>query len=238
MMAKRAAGILPPLDFEEALEVTAIHSVVRSAALRASGSSARVRSARRITPCRTSRSRAADRSRGRGDQPRAPRRAVPGRDAGVQPARAGGAAPAARGRRRPHRPRAAHRGVSRAVRADRRDEPLPMRVPGRSAASVPVHADANGSLRVAAVGPAARSHRSDRHGVGAAAGGADVMARTGSPRPRSARAWNPPAPASRPAPPRRTRQRTRASRRERCGGSARWTAGASGCSATPRNAWA
>ena len=27
MMAKRAAGILPPLDFEEALEVTAIHSV-------------------------------------------------------------------------------------------------------------------------------------------------------------------------------------------------------------------
>src|SRR5206468_640974 len=27
MMAKRTAGILPPLDFEEALEVTAIHSV-------------------------------------------------------------------------------------------------------------------------------------------------------------------------------------------------------------------
>ena len=183
--------------------MTAIHSV--SGLLPpVAGSCARVRSARRITPCPTSAlvGRRVDPAAGR-DQPRAPRRAVPRRDAGVQPARARSAAPAARGRRRPHRPRAAHRRVPRAVRADRRDESVPVRVSRRSAASLPLHADADRSLRVAAVRAAARSHRSDRDGVGAAASGVDVVGRRGVHR------RNPRARGAGPRPPAGPRRRDR-----------------------------
>ena len=61
MMAKRAAGILPPLAFEEALEVTAIHSVAGLLPAGA-GCCGRGRFARRITRSPMSRWPAADRS--------------------------------------------------------------------------------------------------------------------------------------------------------------------------------
>ena len=62
------------------------------------------------------------------NQPGASRRAVPRRDAGVQPARAGSAAPAARGRRGADCARRAHRDLPRRLHAGRRDESLPVRV--------------------------------------------------------------------------------------------------------------
>ena len=63
MLARRLAGILPPLSFEESIEATTIHSVAGSCA-RASACSPSGRFARRITPFRTSRSSAAAARRG------------------------------------------------------------------------------------------------------------------------------------------------------------------------------
>ena len=65
------------------------------------------------------------------DLARAQRRAVPRRDAGVRSPRARSAAPAARRRPRHDRPRRAHGGLSRALRAGRGDEPVPVRLPRR-----------------------------------------------------------------------------------------------------------
>ena len=103
-------------------------------------------------------------SAARRDQPRAPRRALPRRDAGVQPARARSAAPAARRGLGADRAGGAHGGLPRAVHADRRDEPVPVRVPRRPGARLPVLAAAGRALRVAPVRAAARSARPDRAG--------------------------------------------------------------------------
>ena len=51
---------------------------------------------------------------------------------------------------RPDRARAAHSRVPRAIRADRRDEPVPVRLSRRPAPRVPLHADADRSLRARA----------------------------------------------------------------------------------------
>ena len=98
MMARRLPGILPPLTFDEALEVTAIHSV---AGLLPPGTGCCAE-----RPFRAPHHTISDvalvgggqhAAAGRG-QPRASRRAVSRRDARVQPARARGAAAAARRR--------------------------------------------------------------------------------------------------------------------------------------------
>ena len=64
MMARRVAGILPPLTFDEALEVTSIHSVAGLLGAGHGPGTARGRFARRTTPSRTWRSPAAAASRG------------------------------------------------------------------------------------------------------------------------------------------------------------------------------
>ena len=100
MLARRLPALLPPLSTEEALEVTAIHSVGgppvgRRAALSRAPVS-RAAPHRERGGARRRRGRAAS---GRGE-PRAPRGALPRRAGGVPALGARGAAPAARGRRR------------------------------------------------------------------------------------------------------------------------------------------
>ena len=150
------------------------------------------------------------------DQPRAPRRAVSRRDARVQPARARGA--------RASRSRTAVVRIARAQRTavfparfvlDRRDEPVSVRLPGRSAAPVPLHAGrsiatprgSQGPLRdridltVHGLGAAARS--SSRSGDEAEPTAAHPRARRARPRRQTARVADSrcrrPTPASRPA---------------------------------------
>ena len=169
MMARRVAGILPPLTFDEALDVDRGAFGRRPAA-------ARRRPARRSAVPRAAPhdfERGAGRRRiaaaaGR-SQPRPSRRAVSRRDARVQPPRARGAAAAARGRARDDRARRAHGGLPRALHAGRRDEPVSVRIPGDTAARVPLHAAADGALSRSAVRPAARSAGPHRRRAGAAA---------------------------------------------------------------------
>ena len=67
MMARRVAAILPPLTFDEALEVDRRSTRSPGCCRRAPACSPTGRSARRITRSRTSRWSAADRSRGPGE---------------------------------------------------------------------------------------------------------------------------------------------------------------------------
>ena len=124
MMARRLPGLLPPLSFEEALEVTTVHSVAGPAAgrRRPDSHTAVPRAAPHDLRHGARRRRSAAASRR--DQPRASRRAVPRRAAGVLPPRAGSAAAAGRARHDHDRPRGADGGVPRALHAGRRDEPV------------------------------------------------------------------------------------------------------------------
>jgi magnesium chelatase family protein len=86
MLAMRIAGILPPMEQQEALEAAAVQSLA-TGTFRPERFGVRP-FARRTTPPRLSRSWAAARRRARRDLARAPRRAVPRRAAGIQPPRA------------------------------------------------------------------------------------------------------------------------------------------------------
>ena len=164
MLARRLPGLLPGLAPEEALEVTRIHSVVGLLLARAAADRARrlsgAASQRLGRGGRRRRARAASR---RGE-PRAPRSPVARRAAGVRAARARGAAPAARGRCRQHRPRAGHGALPGALPARGDDEPLPVRRPGRPGGRVLLlHAAPRGLPRQALAGAARplrpRGHR-------------------------------------------------------------------------------
>ncbi len=103
-------------------------------------------------------------------EPRARRRALPGRDAGVRAPRPRGASSAARGGPGPHRPRGGVGRVPRVRHAGGGDEPLPVRVLRPPAAGLPLRAAAARSLRRPHFGPAAGPHRHPRRGALAAAG--------------------------------------------------------------------
>ena len=135
------------------------------------------------------------RAASRRDQPRAQRRAVSRRDARVQP-RTCSRCCASRSRRARCSIARAARTVTlpRALRPRRRDEPVPVRLPRRPGAAVPVHAAPGRALRGTALGPAARPDRPDRGGARPA--GAELAAVAGGePSPTSAPGSWPPATA-------------------------------------------
>ena len=169
MMARRLAGILPPLTQDEAVEVTTVHSV---AGLIPAGAGllddpAVQGAASYRQRCRAGRWR--DDPAAWRDQPGASRRAVPRRDAGVQPPRPGSVAAATRRRGGADCARRPHRDLPRRLHAGGRDESVPVRVCRQRAAPVPLHAAAGRALRIAAVGAVARSHRSGGVGRGSSA---------------------------------------------------------------------
>ena len=165
LMARRVPGILPPMTFDEALEVTADSLGCRA-------SSARHRSGRRASVPRAAPhhlERRVDWRRlaaaARRSEPRPSRRAVPRRDARVQPPRARGVATAARGRRGDDCEGVTNRTLPRPLRARGRDESMSVWLRRRDESRVPLHAAANRPLPLEAVRAAARSSRP--HGGGA-----------------------------------------------------------------------
>ena len=157
MLARRLPGILPPLSFEEALQTTKIHSVAgvlpEGAGLVA------------VRPFRAPHHTISDAGLvgggagipRPGEVSRAQRRAVSRRAAGVSPQRAGGAAPATRGRPGHHRSGGHDPRLSGLLHAGRGDESLPLWLLQRSDARVPLHAGHDPALRLqdlrAAAGP-------------------------------------------------------------------------------------
>ena len=153
MLARRLAGILPPLSFEESIEATTIHSVAGQ--LRA-GIGLLDRAPVPGAASHDFRRRAGGRRQhpaARRSQSRASRRAVSRRDAGVRPPGARSVAPADRGR--------AHHHVSRArsvvfparfvlVAAM---NPCPCGYHGDPTARVPLHAAADDALSHRLSGP-------------------------------------------------------------------------------------
>ncbi len=118
LIARAMPGILPSLTLEEALEVTRIYSVadiLRPYMSRAQSHPFRLphhlqrRAHRRRTVAPVRR-----------DQPRPPRRPLPGRDTGVQPARAGGHARAVGGQVRHDQPCLGCADVSGQLHTDER----------------------------------------------------------------------------------------------------------------------
>ena len=161
MLAARLPTILPPLTPAELLEVSMIASVagvIENGALtnrrpfRAPHHSAIDAGAGR---------RRLARAAGRG-LARASRRAVPRRAAGIPAAGARRAAPAARDRRGRDRARQPPRHLSGALHAGGGDESVPLRPRVRSGLYLPARAERALRRRIpgAAVGPAARPHRS------------------------------------------------------------------------------
>ena len=132
LLARSIPGLLPPLDDDEALEVTVIESV--AGLLRDGGAAARaaVSGAAPHQLVRGARRRRTKRAAGRSDA-RPPRRALPRRAGRVRPAGARRAAPAARGGRRDHRASSRPRSLPGALPARRGDEPVPLRLLQRPA---------------------------------------------------------------------------------------------------------
>ena len=188
MLAARLPGILPPLEPEEALETSMIHSL---AGLLDEGGISRARPFR--TPHHTA-SMAAIVGGGRGgkagrDQPGASRRAVPRRAAGVPAHRARDAAPADRDRRRGGGAGERARALSLPLHAGGGGQSLPLRASGRSRAVLRAGAGLRGGVSRAdlraADGPVRPAHRGaagHRRGPRACRGPA-------RPAPRSALGW-------------------------------------------------
>ena len=132
MLAERLPGVLPPLAVEEALEVTAVHSVAGLlAGGRPAGAPAAVPGAAPLGVGRgAGRRRLAAGPSGRGVAV-APRGSLPGRGAGVPGRGAGRAAAAAGERRGGDRPLRRGRAVPGPVPAGDGGQPVPVRGAGR-----------------------------------------------------------------------------------------------------------
>jgi magnesium chelatase family protein len=165
MLAQRFAGLLPPMTVDEALQSAAMASLAGrfSPARWASGPPA----ARTTRPVRwrwwaVAHRRARARSRWRTTAccswmscPEFPRAAL---EALREPLETGHITIA----------RGAALRVPGALSAHRRDEPLPLRLPGRPAQGLPLHARPGGALPGQAQRPAAGPHRPACGGAGAA----------------------------------------------------------------------
>jgi magnesium chelatase family protein len=140
MLSKRIATIIPPMSLEEAIESTKIHSI------------AGMLNGER-----------ADAGRG---QPRASRRVVSRRAAGVQALDARSDAATSRGRQGHHLARGGESHLSLGVHAGCGDEPMPVRLLRRSEARVPLQPGAGAAVSAAHLRAPARSDRSAHRGAG------------------------------------------------------------------------
>lgn len=156
MLARRLPTILPPLTPDEALEASKIHSIC--GLLPKGGGLLSERPFRAphhaISDAGLMGGRLADHAGG--SVPRAPRRAVSGRAAGIPPPDARDAAPAPRSGRSGHRAGIGQRNIPLPLHAGRRHEPLPLRLPGRPPPRLPLPARRRGPLPPQNLGPPAR----------------------------------------------------------------------------------
>ena len=194
MMARRLPGVLPPMTFEEALEV-------QLDSLRRRYAAGRRRPARRAPFQSASPHDLGRRTRWRRqpstswrNQPCASRCALPRRDARVRSARPERAAAAARRRVGGRGPRGTDGALSCTVCARRRHESVPVRIPRASQAGMPLHTGSDRPILWTAVGSTARSDRPGRRRAGCrdavplGCGGRRIVGRRAGARSRGAQA--------------------------------------------------
>ena len=166
LLAKRLPTILPPLTPSESLETTRIYSAM--------GRLQPGQSLMAVRPFCTPHHSRQRRRPGRRRQP-APAgadlhgpqgRALPRRDARVQPQDARGPPPAAGGGQGHDQPGDEQLDVSRRFHPRRRDEPLPLRLSLRPAPRLSLHAAAGGEVPEQDLRPAAGPDRPARRGPG------------------------------------------------------------------------
>ena len=128
MMARRLPGILPPLDFEEAIETMALFTQCSASRLGATDCQTRVRFEHPITRFLMRRSSAVGESQAWRGEPAPQRSALSRRDSRIRPTFPGGLAAAARGGRRAGCARVWGRGISSPVPARSGHEPMSVRI--------------------------------------------------------------------------------------------------------------